>query len=206
MPVMNEYELSLLPLPGRSESMALDTQHLVLGTDMTSTPAGNERVLFGLGCFWGAERIFWKLPGVFSTAVGYAGGITENPTYEEVCSGRTGHAEVVQVVFNPKQITFGELLAVFWQSHDPTQGLRQGNDIGSQYRSAIYVDELRLVEAIDSAELYQQQLKQEGYGVITTEVKLIPDFYFAEQYHQQYLHKNPTGYCGLKGTGVVCPI
>ncbi|WP_132701247.1 peptide-methionine (S)-S-oxide reductase MsrA [Reinekea marinisedimentorum] len=203
---MNLYELTRTPLPGRAEAMPLDSTHAVLGTDMTVVPQGFETLWLGLGCFWGAERLFWKLPGVYSTAVGYAGGITPNPTYEEVCSGQTGHAEVVQIVYNPEEITLAELLAEFWQAHDPTQGLRQGNDIGAQYRSAVYGSEAQLAEATKLAQVYQQQLKADGYCVITTEVKPMGVFYYAEQYHQQYLHKNPTGYCGLKGTGVVCPI
>lgn len=206
MTVMNLYELTRTPLPGRAVAMSLDSTHAVLGTDMTVVPQGFETLWLGLGCFWGAERLFWNLPGVYSTAVGYAGGVTPNPTYEEVCSGQTGHAEVVQVVFDPEKITLAVLLAEFWQAHDPTQGLRQGNDIGAQYRSAIYGNDAQLAEAAKLAQVYQQQLSADGYGAITTEVKPMGVFYYAEQYHQQYLHKNPTGYCGLKGTGVVCPI
>jgi peptide-methionine (S)-S-oxide reductase len=173
---------------------------------MTVVPEGYRSIWLGLGCFWGAERLFWSLPGIYSTAVGYAGGLTPNPSYDEVCSGLTGHAEVVQVVYDPAVLSLAELLAEFWQAHDPTQGLRQGNDIGAQYRSAIYGESMQLEEAISLAAVYQKQLKMDGYGTITTEIKPISAFYYAEPYHQQYLHKNPTGYCGLKGTGVVCPI
>nr|WP_246109377.1 peptide-methionine (S)-S-oxide reductase MsrA [Reinekea thalattae] len=186
--------------------MQLDTEHAVLKTDMTELPKGHSRIWLGLGCFWGAERLFWQLPGVYSTAVGYAGGVTQNPSYEEVCSGATGHAEVVQVIFDPSQISLTALLAQFCQAHDPTQGLRQGNDIGAQYRSAIYGDAQQLAEAEKVLADYQSKLTADGFGKITTELKLASTFYYAEQYHQQYLHKNPNGYCGLKGTGVVCPI
>jgi peptide-methionine (S)-S-oxide reductase len=169
-------------------------------------PAGYEQAVFGLGCFWGAERKFWQTPGVYTTAVGYAGGYTPNPTYEEVCSGRTGHTEVVLVVFDPELISYEALLKVFWESHDPTQGMRQGNDVGTQYRSAIYTysdAQRRAAEA--SRESYQHALSARGYGAITTEIRPAPEFYYAEHYHQQYLAKNPMGYCGLGGTGVTCP-
>jgi peptide-methionine (S)-S-oxide reductase len=170
-------------------------------------PAGLERAMFALGCFWGAERKFWQIPGVYTTAVGYAGGYTPNPTYREVCSGATGHAEVVLVVFDPRKVSYSELVKVFWESHDPTQGMRQGNDVGTQYRSAIYYydDEQREI-AERSREAYQQQLSAAGYGAITTEITHAPEFYYAEDYHQQYLSKNPGGYCGLGGTGVSCPV
>ena len=178
--------------------------HTVLQTPITPPfPDGCQQVLFGLGCFWGAERKFWQLPGVYTTAVGYAAGATENPTYREVCAGMTGHAEVVLVVYHPDQISFDELLKCFWQSHDPTQGMRQGNDIGSQYRSGIYVPEPELLaEAQVSKARYEQLLAGQGFGAITTEILLMPTFYYAEDYHQQYLQKNPNGYCGLGGTGV----
>ena len=170
-------------------------------------PAGMQTAVFGLGCFWGAERVFWSLPGVYSTAVGYAGGLTPNPTYEEVCSGATGHTEVVLVVFDPSQITFDTLVATFFESHDPTQGMRQGNDVGTQYRSAIYWtsdEQANIAEA--SRSNYAQQLKTAGFGGITTEVAPLADFFYAEEYHQQYLAKNPNGYCGIGGTGVSCPV
>jgi peptide-methionine (S)-S-oxide reductase len=170
-------------------------------------PEGLERALFGLGCFWGAERKFWQLPGVWVTAVGYAGGHTPNPTYEEVCSGRTGHNEVVLVVYDPRQVSYETLLKTFWESHDPTQGMRQGNDVGTQYRSGIYVfDEAQRRAAETSRAAYESALRAKGYGPITTEIRDAPPFYFAEDYHQQYLAKNPFGYCGLGGTGVACPI
>jgi len=169
-------------------------------------PIGMEQALFGLGCFWGAERKFWIQPGVYSTAVGYAGGATPNPTYDEVCSGRTGHAEVVRVVFDPALTRYEQLLAVFWEAHDPTQGMRQGNDVGTQYRSAIYAcTAAQLAAAEQSRAVYQQALTAAGYGVITTEIAAAPPFYYAEDYHQQYLAKNPGGYCGLGGAGVRCP-
>jgi peptide-methionine (S)-S-oxide reductase len=191
-------------LPGRTESMPVAPRHAVLGTPLVPPfPAGMEMAMFGLGCFWGAERIFWKLPGVYSTAVGYAGGITPNPTYEEVCSGHTGHTEVVRVIYDPGQISYEELLRVFWEAHDPTQGMRQGNDTGTQYRSAIYAqtaDDLSLAEASRAA--YQRQLSAAGLGAITTEIREAPTFYYAEDYHQQYLAKNPNGYCGIGGCGV----
>ena len=194
-------------LRGRAERMPVPAKHFVSGHPLSPPfPAGLEQAMFGLGCFWGAEKAFWKLPGVFTTAVGYAGGYTPNATYEEVCSGLTGHNEVVLVVFDPKVISYGELLRVFWESHDPTQGMRQGNDVGTQYRSGIYVyspEQRRLAEA--SREAYQRVLSDAGYGRITTEIVEAPEFYYAEDYHQQYLAKNPAGYCGLGGTGVACP-
>ncbi|HTZ77172.1 MAG TPA: peptide-methionine (S)-S-oxide reductase MsrA [Stellaceae bacterium] len=195
-------------LAGRSAAMPVPAAHAVKGTSLKPPfPAGLETAVFGLGCFWGAERKFWQLPGVYSTAVGYAGGYTPNPTYEEVCSGRTGHTEAVLVVFDPKQISYEELLKVFWESHDPTQGMRQGNDVGTQYRSAIYVrSEAQRSAAEASRAAYEQALKAQGYGQITTEIRDVPDFYYAEDYHQQYLAKNPGGYCGLGGTGVSCPV
>ena len=162
--------------------------------------------MFGMGCFWGAERKLWQTPGVFSTQVGYAGGTAPNPSYQEVCSGRTGHAEVVRVVFDPKIVSYEALLALFWESHDPTQGMRQGNDVGEQYRSAIYCyDQEQLRAALASKEAYEPELRKKGFGPITTEIREAPEFYYAEDYHQQYLSKNPHGYCGLKGTGVTCP-
>jgi peptide-methionine (S)-S-oxide reductase len=196
-------------LPGRAQPLAVSPNHLVLGTAMTEPfPAGFEVGVFGLGCFWGAERKFWQIPGVFTTAVGYAGGTTPNPTYEEVCSGLTGHAEVVRVVWDPAQITYLELLRVFWESHDPTQGMRQGNDVGTQYRSAIlsFGDQQQLV-AEQSRDAYQQALRAAGIErAITTEIVPAGPFYFAEAYHQQYLHTHPNGYCGLGGVGVSCPV
>lgn len=194
-------------LPGRAQPLFVPERHFVLQSAMKpSYPAGSVRVLFGMGCFWGAERLFWKLPGVVTTAAGYAGGWTQNPFYEEVCSGLTGHAEVVQVVFDPARIGFSALLKAFWEGHDPTQGMRQGNDIGTQYRSALYVDDPALLaEAKASALAYAQVLKQAGYGVISTEFATDRVFYFAEEEHQQYLAKNPHGYCGLGGTGLRCP-
>lgn len=193
-------------LPGRTSPVSLSFEHIVLGTDMRVVPEGCKVIWLGLGCFWGAERLFWELPGVITTAVGYAGGVTENPTYEEVCSGMTGHTEAVQVVYDPSKVTLDAILKTFWEAHDPTQGMRQGNDVGTQYRSAIYADDAQKAVAEKSREAYQAQLKAQGKGAITTEIDLPKPFYFAEQYHQQYLHKNPQGYCGLKGTGVVCPI
>jgi peptide-methionine (S)-S-oxide reductase len=194
-------------LPGRSEAMSVPQKHYVNGNAITPPfPDGMELALFGLGCFWGAERKFWQTDGVYSTAVGYAAGSTPNPTYREVCSGMTGHNEVVQVVYDPKQVSYETLLKVFWESHNPTQGMRQGNDVGTQYRSGIYVysDEQRR-QAEASLKAYQAELKQAGYGDITTEILDAPAFYYAEEYHQQYLAKNPGGYCGLGGTGVSCP-
>ena len=194
-------------LPGREARMPLPERHAVLGHPLAPPfPAGLEQAVFGMGCFWGAERMLWMLGGVYTTAVGYAGGLTPNPTYEEVCSGRTGHAEAVLVVFDPQKVGYDELLRVFWESHDPTQGMRQGNDAGTQYRSAIYTSgEGQLRAAIASREAYQRRLTEAGYGAITTEIREAPEFYYAEGYHQQYLLKNPGGYCGLGGTGVSCP-
>ena len=194
-------------LPGRAEKMDVPVRHHVNGAPLEPPfPAGTELAMFGLGCFWGAERKFWELPGVISTSVGYAAGSTPNPTYEEVCSGLTGHGEVVRVVFDPKQISYGELLRVFWESHDPTQGMRQGNDVGTQYRSGIYTyGPEQHAAALASREAYQAELKRAGYGAITTEILEAPEFYYAEDYHQQYLAKNPWGYCGIGGTGVACP-
>jgi peptide-methionine (S)-S-oxide reductase len=194
-------------LPGRDERIAVPATHHVNGAALEPPfPAGFERALFGLGCFWGAEKMFWKLPGVYTTAVGYAAGHTRNPTYREVCSGQTGHSEVVLVVFDPARISYAELLKAFWEGHDPTQGMRQGNDVGTQYRSGIYYfDEAQREAAERSRDAYQQQLTAARYGGITTEILPAPEFYYAEEYHQQYLAKNPGGYCGLGGTGVSCP-
>ena len=194
-------------LPGRAEKMDVPARHHVNGAPLEPPfPAGTELAMFGLGCFWGAERKFWELPGVISTSVGYAAGSTPNPTYEEVCSGLTGHGEVVRVVFDPKQISYGELLRVFWESHDPTQGMRQGNDVGTQYRSGIYTyGPEQHAAALASRDAYQAELKRAGYGSITTEILEAPEYYYAEDYHQQYLAKNPWGYCGIGGTGVACP-
>jgi peptide-methionine (S)-S-oxide reductase len=195
-------------LPGRTERMRVPESHFVSGAPLEPPfPDGTELALFGLGCFWGAERKFWKMTGVVSTCVGYAGGFTPNPTYQEVCSGRTGHTEVVRVAFDPKKVTYEELLRVFWESHDPTQGMRQGNDAGTQYRSAIYAyGKEQKEEAEASREAYQKALAAAGHGAITTEIREAPEFYYAEDYHQQYLGKNPQGYCGLGGTGVACPV
>jgi len=195
-------------LPGRSEQMPVPPKHEVLGTPIQGpVPEGMEEVFFGLGCFWGAERKFYQTPGVYSTAVGYAGGLTPNPTYREVCSGLTGHNEVVRVVFDPRKVSFEQLLRVFWESHDPTQGMRQGNDVGTQYRSGIYVtSEAQQRAAEASRDAYQKALSARGFDAITTEVLPAPAFYYAEDYHQQYLEKNPGGYCGLGGTGVSCPV
>ena len=194
-------------LPGRSERLPVPTSHFVNGAPLEPPfPEGTERAVFGLGCFWGAERRFWKTPGVVTTAAGYAGGFTPNPTYEEVCSGRTGHAEVVLVVFDPARLPYEELLRIFWESHDPTQGMRQGNDVGTQYRSAIYTHgEGQKAKAEASRAAYQKALAAAGHGSITTEIADAPEYYYAEEYHQQYLAKNPGGYCGLGGTGVACP-
>ena len=195
-------------LPGRDERMAVPARHEVLGTPLEPPfPAGLEQAVFGLGCFWGAERIFWEAPGVYTTAVGYAGGYTPNPTYSEVCSGRTGHTEAVLVVFDPAKTSYEELLRLFWEGHDPTQGMRQGNDVGSQYRSAVlYTSEAQRDAAERSRTMFEERLGAAGYGSITTEIAPLGDFYYAEDYHQQYLAKNPNGYCGLGGTGVSCPI
>jgi peptide-methionine (S)-S-oxide reductase len=195
-------------LPGRSERVPLPTRHDVLGTPLEPPfPAGLEQAVFGLGCFWGAERIFWEAPGVYTTAVGYAGGYTPNPTYSEVCSGRTGHTEAVLVVFDPAKTSYEELLRLFWEGHDPTQGMRQGNDVGTQYRSAVlYTSEAQRDAAERSRAMFEERLGASGYGSITTEIAPLGDFYYAEDYHQQYLAKNPNGYCGLGGTGVSCPV
>jgi peptide-methionine (S)-S-oxide reductase len=195
-------------LPGRAEEMRVADRHTVLGTPLRPPfPDGLERAVFGLGCFWGAERVFWQAPGVYTTAVGYAGGYTPNPTYEEVCSGSTGHTEAVLVVYDPKLVGYEDLLKLFWESHDPTQGMRQGNDIGSQYRSAIYFEDDAQREAAErSRERYSERLRVSGHGEITTEIAPAGPFYYAEDYHQQYLDKNPGGYCGLGGTGVSCPV
>ena len=194
-------------LPGRAERMPIPSRHFVNGALLDGPVDGLEQAVFGLGCFWGAEQMFWKTPGVVSTAVGYAGGHTPNPTYREVCSGQTGHTEVVRVVFDPTKVRYEDLLRVFWEGHDPTQGMRQGNDAGTQYRSAVYTygdAQRRTAEA--SRDAYQKVLQAAGYGPITTEITEAPPFYFAEEYHQQYLAKNPGGYCGHGGTGVSCPI
>ncbi|HVL99494.1 MAG TPA: peptide-methionine (S)-S-oxide reductase MsrA [Egibacteraceae bacterium] len=194
-------------LPGRDTPMGVTRPHAVLGTPLTPPfPATHEQAVFAMGCFWGAERVFWQTPGVFTTAVGYAGGFTPNPTYEEVCSGRTGHAEAVLVVFDPARVSYQELLKHFWEGHDPTQGMRQGNDVGTQYRSAVYTStDAQLAVAAATREAYQQRLAGAGYGDITTEIREAGPFYYAEDYHQQYLAKNPGGYCGLGRTGVACP-
>jgi peptide-methionine (S)-S-oxide reductase len=195
-------------LPGRSEKMPVPATHFVNGAPLAPPfPEGMKMATFGLGCFWGAEKLFWNLPGVFTTMVGYAGGATPNPTYKEVCSGKTGHTEAVRVVYDPKQISYEDLLRAFWENHDPTQGMRQGNDVGTQYRSAIYTyedDQQRAAEA--SRASYENALSQAHRGKITTEIAGAPEFYYAEAYHQQYLAKNPDGYCGLGGTGVTCPV
>ena len=195
-------------LPGRAEPLPIPGRHLVNGTPLAPPfPEGTEQAVFGMGCFWGAERLFWKTPGVYTTAVGYAGGITPNPTYQEVCSGRTGHAEVVLVVFEPAKVSYDELLRVFWEGHDPTQGMRQGNDMGTQYRSTVYTfSPAQQAAAEASRDAYQQMLTAAGHGEITTEIAAAGPFYYAEDYHQQYLAANPNGYCGLGGTGVSCPI
>ena len=195
-------------LQGRAMPMAVPEKHYVNSHPLKGPlPAGMEQAVFGLGCFWGAERKFWQTPGVYVTAVGYAGGYTPNPTYEEVCSGRTGHTEVVLVVYDPKQLSYVQLLKVFWETHDPTQGMRQGNDVGTQYRSAIYTYGGAQQEAAeDSLKDYQDALKKAGFQPITTEVRAAPEFYYAEDYHQQYLAKNPNGYCGIGGTGVSCAL
>ena len=195
-------------LPGRAEPMSVPRTHFVNGHEMVPPfPAGLEQAVFGMGCFWGAERKFWEAPGVYSTAVGYAGGHTPNPTYREVCSGMTAHAEVVLVVFDPRIVSYEGLLKVFWENHDPTQGMRQGNDIGTQYRSTIYTTSPAQQAAAEASRAaYQERLTASGYGRITTEVVEAPPFYYAEDYHQQYLAKNPGGYCGIGGTGVSCPV
>jgi len=195
-------------LPGRAQTMPVPAKHYVNDNPLKPPfPEGMEKAIFGMGCFWGAERKFWQLQGVHSTAVGYAAGITPNPTYHEVCTGMTGHNEVVLVIFDPKVISYPELLKVFWENHDPTQGMRQGNDTGTQYRSGIYVySESQKQAAQQSQQMYQQALKDGGYGKITTEILDAPEFYYAEDYHQQYLAKNPGGYCGLGGTNITCPV
>jgi len=195
-------------LTGRSEATAVPDRHLVNGHPLRPPfPDGMETAVFAMGCFWGAERLFWQAEGVFATAVGYAGGLTPNPTYHEVCSGRTGHAEVVLVVFDPRRISYQALLAIFWESHDPTQGMRQGNDTGTQYRSAIYAtSDAQSQAALGSRDAYQAQLRAAAHGQITTEIGGLEKFFYAEDYHQQYLAQNPGGYCGLKGTGVACPV
>ena len=195
-------------LPGREAKIPVPSRHEVLGTPLEPPfPDGLEQLVVGMGCFWGAERVFWQAPGVYTTAVGYAGGLTANPTYEEVCSGRTGHNEVVLVAYRPAEVSYDELLRLFWEGHDPTQGMRQGNDVGTQYRSAIYVDSAGQREAAErSRDGFAQNLKTAGYGEITTEIADTGPFYYAEDYHQQYLAKNPNGYCGLGGTGVSCPV
>jgi peptide-methionine (S)-S-oxide reductase len=194
-------------LPGRSAKMAVPARHFVLDTPLEGPfPDDTRMAMFGLGCFWGAERKFWQLRGAYTTAVGYAGGFTPNPTYEEVCSGRTGHNEVVLVVYRPAELSYDALLKTFWESHDPTQGMRQGNDLGTQYRSGIYYfDDAQHEAALQSSQRYQEALRTAGYDQITTEIVEAPSFYYAESYHQQYLAKNPAGYCGLGGTGVGCP-
>jgi peptide-methionine (S)-S-oxide reductase len=195
-------------LPGRGQKMPVPERHFVNGARLEPPfPEGSALALFGLGCFWGAERKFWQTPGVVSTSVGYAGGVTKNPSYREVCSGQTGHTEVVRVVFDPAKVSYDDLLRVFWEAHDPTQGMRQGNDVGTQYRSAIYTygDEQARAAAA-SREAYERALTAAGHGRITTEIREAPEFYYAEDYHQQYLAKNPGGYCGIGGTGVSCPV
>jgi len=193
-------------LPGRSEALEVPEYHFVLESRIVPPfPEGLERSVFGMGCFWGAERKFWQAEGVYSTAVGYAGGLTRNPTYREVCTGLTGHTEVVLVLSDPDRISYEQLLRIFWENHDPTQGMRQGNDVGTQYRSAIYThSEAQQTSALASRDSYQERLREAGFGTITTEIREAPEFFYAEEYHQQYLAKNPGGYCGLGGTGVTC--
>ena len=203
---------SLLPandtIAGRAGKVAVPAKHFINGNRLEAPfPQGMEQAVFGLGCFWGAEKLFWSIPGVYSTAVGYAGGETKNPGYEEVCSGFTNHTEAVLVVFDPKKVSYEELLKAFWEGHDPTQGMRQGGDAGTQYRSAIYTyGEEQLKKALSSKEIFERELKSRKFPSITTEIHSAPEFYYAEDYHQQYLGKNPNGYCGLGGTGVSCPI
>jgi peptide-methionine (S)-S-oxide reductase len=194
-------------LPGRTSEMPVAAKHFVLDAPLRGPfPEDTERAMFGLGCFWGAERKFWQAQGVYTTAVGYAGGHTPNPTYEEVCSGLTGHNEVILVVYRPAQVRYDDLLKLFWESHNPTQGMRQGNDVGTQYRSGIYFfDDVQRQSAIASMQRYEEALRDAGYGRLTTEIIAAPPFYYAEDYHQQYLAKNPAGYCGLGGTGISCP-
>lgn len=193
-------------LPGRPEAIEVSGIHVVNGRSyLPPYPSGYESLRVGMGCFWGVERLFWQLEGIWTTAAGYAGGTTENPSYQEVCSGYTAHTEVIQVVYSKENIALDDLLEVFWENHDPTQGMRQGNDKGTQYRSALYLDSGEQLDiALMSRDIYQQQLNKAGMGKITTEIRIEPDFYFAEEYHQQYLHKNPNGYCNLRGTGVHC--
>jgi peptide-methionine (S)-S-oxide reductase len=195
-------------LPGRSHALVVPDHHEVLGTPLKPPfPDGYQQAVFGMGCFWGAERVFWQAPGVYTTAVGYAGGYTPNPTYEEVCSASTGHTEAVLAVFDPDATSFEEMLRLFWEGHDPTQGMRQGNDVGTQYRSAILTTSDAQREAAEaSRDMFQERLREKGYGSITTEIAPLDEFFYAEGYHQQYLAKNPNGYCGLGGTGVSCPI
>jgi peptide-methionine (S)-S-oxide reductase len=195
-------------LPGRDSAIEISAPHLVLGTPITPPfPEGYEMIVVGMGCFWGAERMFWRAPGVYTTAAGYAGGFTPNPTYQEVCSGATGHAEVVLAVFDPAVTSYDEMFRIFWEGHDPTQGMRQGNDVGTQYRSAIYWEtDAQRDAALAWREMFQQELSRAGYGQITTEIGEAGPFYYAEPYHQQYLQANPGGYCGLGGTGVSCPV
>ncbi|MHB2024745.1 MAG: peptide-methionine (S)-S-oxide reductase MsrA [Mycobacteriales bacterium] len=213
MDMFSRFDKTRLPspeeaLPGRSEALPVPERHQVLGTPLQPPyPAGTSKALFGLGCFWGAERLFWQTPGVVVTAAGYSGGFTPNPTYEEVCSGRTGHAEVVLVVFEAAQVSYEALLRVFWESHDPTQGMRQGGDVGTQYRSVIYYfDDAQRQAAEATRQAFATRLAQAGFGAITTEIESAQPFYYAEDYHQQYLAKVPNGYCGLGGTGVSCPV
>jgi len=194
-------------LPGRSTPMPVLEKHFVSGQPLVGPWPGKEQAVFGMGCFWGAERLFWQAPGIYTTAVGYAGGHTPNPTYEETCSGRTGHAEVVLAVFHPAQTSYDELLRIFWEGHDPTQGMRQGNDVGTQYRSAVYwTSDAQCDAALASRDRFQEALSHAGHGQITTEIAEAGPFYYAEDYHQQYLARNPFGYCGLGGTGVSCPV
>ncbi len=195
-------------IPGRPEPIPTAETHFVSGRPLTlDVPEGHEVAIFGMGCFWGVERMFWKVDGVLLTMVGYAAGHTANPTYQEVCTGRTGHNEVVRVVYDPRVVSYEDLLKVFWEGHDPTQGMRQGNDVGTQYRSGIYVtSEKQRAAAMASREMFGARLKPRGFGAVTTEIIDAPEFFFAEDYHQQYLAKNPAGYCGLGGTGVICPI
>jgi peptide-methionine (S)-S-oxide reductase len=212
MGLFSSHKKSAMPtgeeaLPGRASKMPVPERHHVLGTPLEGEFAGMGRALFGMGCFWGAEKTFWQLPGVVTTAVGYAAGSTPNPTYREVCSGLTGHNEVVLVVFDPAQTSYEKLLGVFWENHDPTQGMRQGNDVGTQYRSGMYTyDDAQRRAAEESRARYQEALGRAGHGAITTEISPAGEFYYAEDYHQQYLSKNPGGYCGLGGTGVACPV
>ncbi|MEZ4365859.1 MAG: peptide-methionine (S)-S-oxide reductase MsrA [Kofleriaceae bacterium] len=195
-------------LPGRATPMPVVARHLITGNPLVPPwPADHEELVVGMGCFWGVERVFWQVPGVWTTAVGYAGGSTPNPTYEEVCTGRTGHNEVVRVIYDPGRVELAELIRLFWERHDPTQGMRQGNDVGTQYRSGLYwTTEAQRALAERSREAYQARLQTTGHGAITTEILPAPTFYYAEDYHQQYLHKHPQGYCGLGGTGVACPV